>query len=413
MKVLTHLIALLVLSDLSFADEPNKPLDSYISNNKKQQFDYDYNKNEAETAKLRDSWIAPFILNYSITKNYKEDEALGVTPASKTEWDQESASVSWTQTVFQSGGIYYGIKYATASGKYANYSVDVQKRKLVKDAISILMQIKQIGLRIQRQELQIKNSEISLQQKREQYLSGQLDSGFLDNAIIERNLVIQALYDIETAKEKLISKFQAISDIDYKEAYIPELNLLSREQFLGNNIVLKMNKSEMEKNLYYKNVTIAKYLPKVSFVAGYNWQDQTKMLGFMDRPENTSYNYGIKASIPLDINTFDDVASSRLSYLKAKVAIDDKKRELSAIYEQVMQNIENYEKKKQLSIENKDIYTRLLGETQDLFEAGHKTKYDVDLLRNSVEISEIDFKIFEIDKQLELLTLYEMYKKED
>ena len=135
-----------------------------------------------------------------------------------------------------------------------------------------------MDLKESKQKLVIQNSEISLAQKKEDYLNGQLDSGFLDNAIIERNLVIQALYDIETAKEKLISKFQAISDIDYKEAYIPELNLLSREQFLGNNIVLKMNESEMEKNLYYKNVTITKYLPKVSFVAGYNWHMRQRCL---------------------------------------------------------------------------------------------------------------------------------------
>jgi len=36
----------------------------------------------------------------------------------------------------------------------------------------------------------------------------------------------------------------------------------------------------------------------------------------------------------------------------------------------------------------------------------------VSLLENSVKIQKIDLKIFEIDKQLELLTLYEMYKHE-
>lgn len=411
MKVLTHLIALLVLCNTLIADsdiQNEDSLDKYISENKKEQFKYDYEKNEAEVSKLRDSWIAPFILNYSFSKNEQDEKNKG-----KSDWEQESASITWNQPIFQSGGIYYGIKYATASGKYANYSVDVQKRKLVKDAISILMQIKQIGYKVQKQELQIKNSEISLQQKREQYLSGQLDSGFLDNAIIERNFVIQALYDIQTAKERLISKFQAISDIDYKEAYIPELTVLSQEQFLGNNIVLKMNESEMKKNLYYKNVTITKYLPKVSFVAGYNWQDETKMFGTIARNEVNSYNYGIKASIPLDINTLDDVESSKLSYLKAKVAIEDKKRMLIAIYDQVTQNLDNLEKKKALSLENKDIYQRLLDETKDLYGAGHKTEYDVALLQNSVDISKADYKIFEIDKQLELLTLYEMYKKED
>ena len=413
MKVLNLWITLLALSSISYADEnSSESLEGYISDSKQKQFDYTYEKNEAESSKLRDSWISPFSLSYTFSKNKQDSEAIGTTAAKESEWDQESASISWSQTVFQSGGIYYGIKYAEASGKYADLSVDVTKRKLVKDTISILMQIKQIDLKIERQNLQIKNAEIALEQKKEQYLNGQLDSSFLDNAIIDRNLVIQALYDIETNKERLISKFEALSDMDYKQAAIPRLDLLDKKNFLSNNIVLKMNESEIEKNDYFKDVTTAKYLPKITFNAGYTWQAETKILGSFDKAENTSYNYGVTASIPLDINTFDDISSSRIEYLKSKVVIEDKKRELSAIYDQVMQNIDNLEKKKQLSIENKDIYEKLLDETKELFAAGYKTEYDVDLLRNSYEMAGIDFKIYEIDKQLELLTLYEMYKKD-
>ncbi|WP_373070108.1 TolC family protein [Sulfurimonas sp.] len=413
MKVLNLWIALLVLCNIANAEEQlNESLEKYISDSKKQQFEYSYEKNEAESSKLRDSWIAPFMLNYSFTKNKQEDEATSTAAASESEWDQESASVTWTQPIFQSGGIYYGIKYATASGKYANYSVDVQKRKLVKDAISILMQIKQIDLRVKRQNLQIRNTEIALEQVKEQYLSGQLDSSFLDNAIIDRNVVIQALYDIETNKERLISSFEALSDMNYKEARIPSLGVLSKDDFLTYNIVLQMSDSEVEKNRYFKDVTIAKYLPKVDFIADYTWTDETKMFGTFDRPENTSYSYGVKASIPLNINTFVDVSSSRVDYLKAKVVVEDKKRELSAIYDQVMQNIDNLDKKKQLSVENKDIYKKLLDDTTELYKAGYKTEYDVELLKNSFEMAELDSKIYDIDKQLELLTLYEMYKKD-
>jgi outer membrane protein TolC len=414
MKVLNLWTALFLLCSVADAQDTLKSdsLEEYISASKKKQFEYSYEKNEAESSKLRDSWISPFTINYSFIKNKQEDEATSTTPAKESEWDQQSASISWNQTIFQSGGIYYGIRYAQASGKYADLSVDVTKRKLVKDTISILMQIKQTDLRIKRQNLQIRNSDIALEQKKEQYLNGQLDSSFLDSAIIERNTVTQALYDIETSKERLISSFEALSDMDYKDARIPNLTLLSKDDFLTYNIVLQMSDSEVEKNRYFKNVTIAKYLPKVSFSASYNWTDETIMLGAFNRPENRSYNYGIKASIPLDINTFDDVSSSKVDYLKAKVVVDDKKRELSSLYDQVVQNIDNLDKKIALSIENKEIYKRLLEETKELYKAGYKTSYDVELLHNSYEMAEIDSKIYAIDKQLELLTLYEMYKKD-
>ncbi len=401
MKALKTLSLVLVLCSFLYSSEDVvDPLDKYISDNKKNKFDFDYKKVEADGAKLRDSWINPLRLNYSYIKNNSYNR----------EQKQQSASIKMDQTIFQSGGIYFGIKYANYSKIYANLSVDMQKRKLIKDAISILMQIKQIDLKIKKQELLIKNSEISLTQKKEQYISGQLDSGFLDNAIIERNFVIQSLYDIQTAKEKLISKFKTISDLNYDNVKIPSLQKIEKEQFLQHNIVLDMSQSEMEKTKYFKNVTIAKYLPKFSFIAGYNWKSESLLGGSFQSPETSYYDYGLSVSMPIDLNVFNDIESTKVEYLKSKIEIEDKKRELIAIYEQVMQNFENFEKKKSLSIETKDIYARLLKDTKELFSAGYKTQYDVKLLENSVIISKIDYKILEIDTQLELLTLYEMYK---
>jgi outer membrane efflux protein len=402
MKVSTLLIALSLLCSTAFAaDENDQPLDTYISKNKKDQFKYDYDKVEADSSKLRDSWIAPLNLQYSYSKSnpYSDEQT------------SEGAAIKMDQPIFQSGGIYYGIKFAEASRVYANYSVEVAKRKLVKDAISLLMQIKQMDLKVERQKLQIKNSTISLEQKKEQYLSGQLDSGFLDNAIIERNFVIQSLYDIETNKERLISKFNAISDLSYTEAKIPYLEMLNEDQFLEYNIVLNTSESDIEKTRYNKDVTTAKYLPRVSVTSGYNWSKSDSAFQFGSK-EKDYYDYGVKASVPLDINTFRDIESSRIDYLKSKLVIEDRRRELRALFEQVMQNINNFEKKRLLSIENRELYEKLLSETQDMFSAGYKTSYDVDLLENSVSIQIIDLSIFEIDKQLELLTLYEMYKNE-
>jgi len=400
MKVLNISVALfLACSTLLSAAEKNEKLEEYISQNKKEQFSYDYQKNEAESSKLRDSWIAPLNLQYSYT----------VSNPYSAEQTSQNAAIKLDQPIFQSGGIYYAIKFAEVSHLYANYSVDAAKRKLVKDAISLLMQIKQLKLKIDKQNLQIKNAEINLELKKEQYLSGQLDSGFLDNAIIERNSVIQALYDIETTKERLISKFQAISDSSYESAQIPHLEVLDKESFLEYNILLNISKSDREKYRYTKNMTIAKYLPKVSITGGYNWSKSEKQLFSASDGERDYYDYGVKASMPLSINTFRDVESAKIDFLKSKLVIEDIKRELSALFEQVMQNIDNFDKKRVLSIENRDLYEKLLVDTKNLFTAGYKTKYDVDLLENSVEIQKLDVMIFDIDRQLELLTLYEMY----
>lgn len=404
MKALNTLIALFLLcSSLLSAEEQKKDkLDSYISENKKTQFSYDYEKNEAESSKLRDSWIAPLNLNYtnSVSNPYNSKQT------------SQSAAVRMDQPIFQSGGIYYGIKFAEASKFYSDYSVDVAQRKLVKDAISLLMQIKQTDFKIEKQQLLIKNADINLELKKAQYIAGQLDSGFLDNAIIDKNSAVQLLYDIQTAKERLVSQFHAISDMAYESAQIPNLEVLDKENFLTHNIVLNMSDSEIEKNRYFKNVTITKYMPSVNFTAGYNWS-KTEGNEFQFGPrEKNYYDYGLKASMPIDVNTFVDIESSKLDYLKSKVVLEDKKRELTALYEQVMQNIHNFDKKRELSVENQEIYAKLLSDTKDLFNAGYKTEFDVDLLQNSYTIQGIDLNIYDLDKQLELLTLYEMYKDE-
>ena len=406
MKALKLLILLcLTYNFAAFANEKRSDLDKYLSDNKQQEFNFDYSKNEAEASKLHDSWIAPIQLNY----NYSRSKPY------ENEQYSESAAIKMTQPIFKSGGIYYGIKYANASKAYSDLSVDVAKRKMIKDTISLLMQIEQTTLKVEKQKLQIKNSDINLLQKKEQYLSGQLDSGFLDDAIIQRNIVKQALYDIQTAKEKLITQFETISDLDYRKLTVPHLEYITNDKFIQNNIVLDKSKSEIEKNKYYKNVTIAKYLPTLNFTAGYNW---TKTAGqgfvtngnFIDTSNELNYyDYGLSANWALDINTFRDIESTKIDYLKSQVVAKDKERELKSLFEQVMHNIENFDKKIALSQENATLYAKLLEDTRDLYQAGYKTEYDVKILSNSLEIQIIDSKIFGIDKQIELLSLYEMY----
>ena len=388
-------------------EQSTTSLEDYLSELKRKQFGYEYEKTDQESSKLRDSWIRPLILQYSINRsNPNENYGAG-------ESENQSAAIVMDQPIFQSGGIIYAVKFANASREFANYSIDQQKRIMIKQTIDLLMQVKQSGLTIEKQTLQIANSTINLEQKREQYLNGQLDSGFLNNAIIELNVVKQALFDLETRNAQLISQFKKLSDLDPKTAKIPFLAIVDEKQFLEDNIDIKLAESESEKNRLNKNVTLVKYLPSINIQASYNWQKQKSYFVFgSGQPVNSTtetdyYRYGLSASMPLDINSYNDFEASKVEYLKSKIVVDDKKRELQLLHEQVMQNLDNYDKKIALAEENRQLYEALLKDTMDLFSAGYKTQYDVDILANSMGIEEINKKIYEIDKQLELLTLYE------
>ncbi len=399
MKALFALTVLFLSCNILLAETEN--LEGYLSELKQQEFSYDYQKVDAESSMLRDSWIQPIRLHYSYAKSNPYDSTQTV----------QNAAIMLDQPIFQSGGIYFAIKYAEASRIYSNYSVDVAKRKLIKDAISLLMQIKQSDTAIIKQQLLIENANINFQQKEELYMNGQLDSGFLDNAVIELNVFKQALYDLQTAKERLVTSFNSISDLDYKTANIPHLALVQEDQFLNNSIDIKKIESENEKNRYFKNMTVAKYLPKVSVTGGYSWDalDNPSFAGTeVPSPPNTSYyNYGFKVSMPLDVNFQKDIESTNVDYLKSLVILEDTKRSLVALYAQVDQNLRNYDKKIALAFEIEKLYKKLHGDTRSLFKAGYKTQYDVKLLQNSYKIQEYEIKILEIEKQLELLSLYE------
>jgi len=408
MKVLHHLITLSLLSSSTFAQQ-KQSLEEYISQNKRYFYELEEQRIDASSDLLRDTWISPITLNYSY----------GISEAYDTKTTTTKGSISIDQPIFQSGGILFGIRFAEASRLYSQYAAEVAKKKLIKDALSLLMQIKQSEIRIEKQHLLIDNAAINLELKTEQYMSGQIDSSFLDDAIIQKNEVQQVLYDLEASKERLVSQLRVISDVSYAEVTLPSLELIEREEFLLHNISYKLTQMESEKSYYTKNVTFAKYLPQFSLYAGYNF-DKTENLNFAGQTlgetsstRETDYaTYGLKISMPLDVNSYDEYEASRLTYLQATTLQKDKKREIEAAYEQVMQNINNFDKKITLSQENEKLYKKLLEDTQKLFDVGYKTEYDVALLENSYKMQHLDIELFEFDRQLELLTLYEMYSNE-
>lgn len=373
---------------------------NFLSSLKQQQIALETRKAVAESSKLKDAWIQPITLRYSYSKSNPYDN----TQVSK------NAAIVMDQPIFQSGGIYYAVKYAKAYGRYSELGVEAQKRALIKETLSLLMQIRQNGLRIEKQQLLIANAQINLEQQRELYMNGQLDSGLLDRAIIDKNSMTLSLFDLQAQQEKLISAFHQLSDLDYKTAELPTLELVEESAFVEHNIDAEQLKSQARRDRYYKSVTMAKYLPKLSITAGYNW-DRSENVQFGNfatfSAETDYYNYGFKLSMPLDVNAFADMESSRVDHLKSLVLIEDKKRELVATYEQVTQNLQNYDRKIALASENETLYGRLLGDTKTLYEAGYKTAFDVENLENSFAIQDLDRRIYALDKQLELLSLYE------
>ena len=151
---------------------------SILAENKELLFDYQFQSNELQSDILSKSWINPVTVRYG--KDYTTRFRTGTL-------DTGNFSVYIDQPIFRSGGIYYAIKYSGALRNANRAEIILQKRQMIGDAVSILFQLKKIRLEQKKMKYQIKNDLIDIQQKRDSYEAGLLDSSFLDQAILKKS----------------------------------------------------------------------------------------------------------------------------------------------------------------------------------------------------------------------------------
>lgn len=372
--------------------------DSLLSTLKQKEFDIDFKNSSVKSKKLRDSWINPINMSYSDSKSNQ----YGLDQRTK------SFRIYLDQPIFKSGGIYFAIKYANANKKFSNLSIKEQKRELIASALKLLYNYNKTKLLMQKQKLLIANAKIDVLRKKEQYLSGVIDSSFLDQAILTKNQYELKYIELKSSLEDIYKSFKDISDKDPNTLKMPHFSIISEDKFIAKNITLKKFSEDEKVKRYFKNMTIARYLPSLSFTASYNYQDTSKSF-FGPSGKDYYTQYGFKITMPLfDINSFRNIESSKLDFLKSKLLSSDKKREQKNLYENAIKKLKLEDKKIELAKDDIKLYKKLLKDTKDRFKAGEKTIYDVETLKNSLDSRKIDTKIYEIEKELLLLNLYKM-----
>ncbi|HSR73377.1 MAG TPA: TolC family protein, partial [Sulfurovum sp.] len=282
----------------------------------------------------------------------------------------------------------------------------LQKRTMIGDAVSILFNMKKTKLEQEKLKYQIKNDSIDILQKRESYDAGLLDSSFLDQAILQKSQDETALLQTELTLMELQQKFSLLSDKDPKGLRLPELKLMSKSTYSEENLELKRDRLRAEQADYNQKVTWAKYLPTVSLQGQYTDADLNPF--FVTNPylKEKYYTYGFTISMPLDINSFSDIEASKVEKLKAAVEVLDRKDTVEEEYNWIDNSLSILDKKIVLAKKDENVYKSLYRLTKNLADAGEKTSLDADIMHNSMQIRKIDQKIFEIDKQIQLLKLY-------
>jgi outer membrane protein TolC len=386
------LLCSLLAASLIHADD----LGDILSNNKELIFDYQFESNDLESDMLSKSWVNPVRLQYS--KNY-------TTQFTDTTIKTGGYSVIIDQPIFRSGGIYYGIKYSQALHDANRAELELQKRTMIGDAVSILFNLKKIKLEQEKMKYQIKNDTIDILQKRDSYDAGLLDSSFLDQAILKKSQDETALLEMDLTLMELKQRFSLLSDKNPESLRLPTLKLMSKENYSDANLELKRDRLRAAESDYNQKVTWAKYLPEVSLQGQYTDADVNPLFA---RPglEEQYYTYGFTVSMPLDINTFSDIEASKVEKLKAAVEVLDRENTVDEEYDWIDNSLNILDKKILLAQKDEKVYNSLYRLTKNLADAGEKTSLDADVMHNSLQIRKIDQKIYHIDKQLQLLKLY-------
>jgi outer membrane protein TolC len=370
-------------------------LENYLSPEKNRILDYQEQFNRLQSDVLRKSWINPVILSYSQSS---DNQSLSGKKTQRT-W-----SVGIDQPIFKSGGIYYAVKFANAQEGATAAQIRLQRRQLIVQAVTTLFELRKNRLQQQQMRLKIRNDNIDIRRKREQYDAGVIDSSFLDQAILQRNRDQTSLLALKLAEKNLRNAFSLLSDRNPDRLKLPKLRLIRAKEYRSGNLELQAQRLRVAQSEYDSKMTRSKYLPTLSVNAHYYDTDSdTPMTGLRD----DYYRYGFRVSMPLNINAPQDIEASRVKFLQESVQLQDDRRKVENEYRLVIDTLRIIDQKIALARSDERLYRSLLKSTREQAAAGQKTRLDVETMRNSMKSSRLDAEIYGIERQIQLLKLYE------
>ncbi len=350
---------------------------------------------EKSATKQKYSWINPLIASYSYNKNNQFGRW------SSTRYFR----VALDQPIFKSGGIYFALRYADANEAFSSVVTKIKEQNLIKSLYSSILNLKKIDLNLQILKYRLDSANIDIKRKKEQFNAGIIDSSFLDEAILRRGELESKRLDLLSQKKQFLSEFKSLSDKDYQEISLPTFQAIDRDEFIFKNLELQKLKNQRNSQRELKNMTISSFLPTVSLFGEYANKDDDFVL--FKEQEKEYKNYGIKVSMPiLDINTKRKIEIEKLKYIKSKIAISQKKKELEDEFKLFDERLRLLKKKISVSKDELHMYQRLLKSTKDALRAGEKTKMDLKNMQNSLMISKLKILVDNLDIQLLYLNFY-------
>ena len=160
----------------------------------------------------KDEWIGTINLNSSIGKNrdFTENENSDMT---------RSVGLSFSQSIYESGGIEYSIQYARQQLKSDLIAWENANIAIFQTIYETLLSIKKLKLQIEQSDYALKNKNIELILKRIQYEAGKVDIIDLNNAVMSKNNQQKENISLRNSlkdKEYELSKYTSLKSNEIK-----------------------------------------------------------------------------------------------------------------------------------------------------------------------------------------------------
>lgn len=346
----------------------------------------------------KDDWIGTINLNSGLTRSHsfsKESDSFN-----------KSVSIGFSQSVYESGGIEFGIKYAKDELNSETIAWENKNVEILQTIYETLLTIKKLKLQIEQSDYSLKNKDIELVLKKIQYEAGRVDIIELNNAIMSKNNQQKENISLKNSlkdKEYELSKYTSFKS---NEIEIIDFKIIDKEKFLRDNLNIRYENSRVELLDTSYNQLKSSYLPKVSLNANAGYSDNNDLTRNADE-QNKNGSVGLNMSMPLfDITKDAKLEKSKLEVLKQKVNVTDIKNELVYEYEQILAQINTYDEYEKTIDSNLKLYDDLIMVNKSSNSAGMTSDFDLEILQNTKIINEYDLEINDINKKLQYSKLY-------
>jgi outer membrane protein len=343
---------------------------------------------------LKNDWVGNIDLNSNLSKSYNFKDEISSDMS-------RSTGLSYSQSIFQSGGIEYSIQYAKEQLFSDLISWENENILILETIYETLLNIKKLRFQIEQSDYLLENKEIELLLKKIQYEAGKVDIIELNNAIISQNNQKKENISLKNSLKEKEFELSKYTNLKYNQIKLIDFKIPDKKKFLENSLNIRYENSKVQLlNTSYKQLK-SSYLPQVKVSSSVNYQDNE------NEDNRTNGTVGLSMTMPIfDITKDSKLEKSKLEVLKQKVNLQDLKNQLSYEYEQILTQIDTFESYERTIKENLKLYDDLILVNQSSNNAGMTSDYDLEILQNTKKINEYDLVINDINKKLQYSKLY-------